>query len=78
MKVKLGITDINITAKYFWNDKADKWSTLAILSELSSVYHEASEWNKEHGYESCADSLKEKSKVLYNICKDAGLYKRYE
>lgn len=78
MKVKLGINDINITAKYVWKDKADKQSTLSFLSYLSSVFYEASEWNKEHGYDACADTLREKGQELYKICKESGLYKDYE
>lgn len=78
MNIKLGTNDVKITAKLFWKDKADKESTLAFLSYLSSVFYEASEWNKEHGYQSCSETLKENANYLYNVCKEAGLYKKYE
>ena len=78
MNIKLGAQDIKITAKYFWKDKADKESTLSFLSYLSNVMYEASEWNKEHGYQACADRLKDEGQTLYNICKDAGLYNHCE
>lgn len=78
MKVNFGIYDINISAKYYWQDKGSKEVTLACLSYLSSALHEAAQWNREHGYNSTGDRLEKEGNALYQICKDAGLYKNYE
>ena len=74
MKMRIGNNDVTLSAKYFWNAKATKKSTLNYLSYLSSVFHEASEWNREHGYDSIAERYKNESHELYMICKNAGLY----
>lgn len=74
MEMRLGIYDVKVSAKQFWEVKGSKKTTLDFLSYLSSALYEASQWNREHGYEATADKLKNEGYQLYRICKEAGLY----
>jgi hypothetical protein len=78
MEIKIGVHDVKITSKQFWDEKRSKEGTLEFLSYLSTAFYEASQWNREHGYDATADRLKKEGYELYLICKNAGLYKDLE
>lgn len=74
MKIIINGYEVSVSAKHVWQEKASKQSTLEFLNELSIVYSEASEYNKETGYSQIADTYKEASDNLYVFNNEHGLY----
>lgn len=66
--------EISITVKDSGKKKATKTATLEYLNELSIIYHEAANSYRAKGLNTLARSAEEKSKQLYNLLNDQGLY----
>ena len=74
MKVIINGYEVSVSAKHVWQEKASKKSTLEFLNELSIVYSEASEYNKNKGYSQTADTYNKTSDNLYDFNNGHGLY----
>ena len=75
MKFKLGRWEIDFTAKYGFNKRANKSDLISVLNELSIVYADAAKYNETmHAY-ALAKDFNEKADVLYKLCKEMGAYK---
>ena len=68
------VSEINITVKDSGKKKATKIETLRYLNELSIIYHEAANSYTAKGLNALARDAEEKSKQLYNLLNDEGLY----
>lgn len=68
------VTEISITVKDSGKEKATKKATLEYLNELSIIYHEAANSYRAKGLNALARDAEEKSKQLYNLLNDQGLY----
>ena len=75
MKIKIGALELDITAKYSFNKRANKEDLTSVLNELSLVYSEAARYNETiHAY-AVAKDYKKKADKLYKICEEMGAYK---
>ena len=68
------VTEISITVKDGGKERATKKETLIYLNELSIIYHEAANSYAAKGCNALARDAEEKSKQLYNLLNDQGLY----
>lgn len=75
MKVIINGYEVSLAAKHVWQEKASKNATLEFLNELSIVYSEASQFNKDKNYTQIAKSYLDTSNDLYNFNNKRGLYK---
>lgn len=75
MKVIINGYEVSLAAKHVWQEKASKNATLEFLNELSIVYSEASQFNKDKNYTQTAKSYLDTSNDLYNFNNKRGLYK---
>jgi len=67
--------EINITCKGMYNEKrANNDDLTSVLNEISIAYHEAAQYNREHGHSTIADDYEKKANKLYHICKELGAY----
>ena len=66
--------EINVTVKGYGKEKATKKATLEYLNELSIIYHEAANSYAAKGLNALARDAEEKSKQLYDLLNDQGLY----
>ena len=74
MTIKLGVFELNLSAKYSFNKRANKSDLTSLLNELSLVYSEAARYNENHSHYAVAKDYNEKAMQLYNLCKDMGAY----
>ena len=79
MKIKIetstGSTEINITAKSSFSDRANKIDLMYFLNELAIVYKDASDFNAGLGLDALAKDYREKGDLLHKICEEMGAYK---
>ena len=75
MKITLGSFEISISAKYKWQHRQNKETTLLFLNYLSVIFSEASENYEHEGYDHLAKTTGNIRDELYKICNDNGLYK---
>lgn len=68
-------TEINVTAKRSFSDRANKTDLMYFLNELSIVYKDASAFNAGLGLDALAKDYREKGDLLYKICEEMGAYK---
>ncbi len=75
MKFKLGKCELDLTAKYSYNKRANKNDLVSVLNELSIVYSEAARYNEMLTANAVAKDYKEKADMLYKLCEEMGAYK---
>lgn len=75
MKFKLGRCELDLTAKYGFNKRANKEDLISVLNELSIVYSEAAKYNEMLTANATAKDFREKADVLYKLCEEMGAYK---
>ena len=73
-KCGISVDEISITVKDSGKKKATKKETLVYLNELSIIYHEAANSYAAKGLNALARDAEEKSKQLYDLLNDQGLY----
>lgn len=66
--------EISITVKGYGKEKVTKKATLEYLNELSIIYHEAASSYTAKGLNALAKDAEEKSKQLYDLLNNQGLY----
>lgn len=77
MTIKLGAFELNLSAKYSFNKRANKSDLISVLNELSLVYMEAARYNETISAHAVANDYKKKADQLYNLCKDMGAYEGF-
>lgn len=77
MTIKLGAFELNLSAKYSLNKRANKDDLISVLNELSLVYSEAAKYNETITAYAIAKDYKKKADQLYNLCKDMGAYEGF-
>lgn len=77
MTIKLGAFELNLSAKYSFNKRANKDDLISVLNELSLVYSEAAKYNETITAYAIAKDYKKKADQLYNLCKDMGAYEGF-
>lgn len=77
MTIKLGAFELNLSAKYRFNKRANKSDLISVLNELSLVYMEAARYNETISAHAVATDYKKKADQLYNLCKDMGAYEGF-
>ena len=75
MTIKLGAFELNLTAKYNFNKRANKDDMISLFNELSLVYSEAAKYNEMIYANAIAKDYKKKADQLYEICEAMGAYK---
>ena len=75
MKFKLGKCELDLTAKYSYNKRANKEDLVSVLNELSIVYSQASRYNELLNANAWAKDFKKKADMLYELCEKMGAYK---
>lgn len=74
MKVNICGYDVSLTAKHPWMQKADKTSTMEFLNHLSIMLDEAAHSYNIDGFEHNAKACRLYSDLLYDFCREHGLY----
>ena len=75
MKIKFGNFELDLTAKYSFNKRANKGDLVSVLNELSLVYSEAARYNEVIHANAVAKDYKKKADQLYDLCMKMGAYK---
>lgn len=75
MKIKLGKFELDLTAKYSFNKRANKDDLTSVLNELSLVYSEAARYNEAIHADAIAEDYRKKADQLYKLCEEMGAYK---
>lgn len=75
MKIQFDGYEVEIKAKYTWQNKANQEVTMALLNTISILYREAAEHRKEQlGSRTAADYYIKPADEIYEVLKDAGYY----
>ena len=75
MKIKFGKFELDLTAKYSFNKRANKADLTSVLNELSLVYSEAARYNAGIHADAIAEDYRKKADQLYDLCVEMGAYK---
>ena len=74
MKIQIGEYEVNISAKYRRNNRANKADTMSFLNELAIAYFEAAQHNNRLTCYAIGKEFKEKSDYITDVLRKNGLY----
>ena len=72
--VQIGDYVVNIAVSYSGEPWSSEGRTLQFLNELGLAFTYAADDNKRNGYNAIGDSYMEKSRQLFDICRERGYY----
>lgn len=80
MRIELEGYEIEIKARFIGEERSTKKRVLEIINTLSILYGESAELNgmtQDKVYQDYAEIQRKRSKELFKICRDNGLYDHF-
>ena len=75
---KIGDYVVNISVSLSGESWSSEDRTLQFLNEIGLAYDYAADDNKRSGYNAISSAYREKSRQLYDVCREHGYYDKFD